>query len=48
MINTLVHGVDYVSAGDEAAMTWLEEGLSKAYEIQTQKLGMGKDHQQEG
>ena len=29
-------------------MTWLEEELSKAYEIKTQKLGMGKDHQQEG
>jgi hypothetical protein len=48
MINTLVHGDDYVSAGDEAAMTWLEEELPQAYEIQTQKLGMGKDHQQEG
>ena len=29
-------------------MTWLEQELSKAYEIQTQKLGMSKDCQQEG
>ena len=48
MIKTLVHGDDYVSAGDEAAMTWLGEELSKVYEIHTQKLAMGKDHQQEG
>ena len=29
-------------------MTWMEEELAKAYEFQTQKLGMGKDCQQEG
>ena len=29
-------------------MTWLEQELAKAYDIQTQKLGMGKDCQQEG
>ena len=29
-------------------MKWMEQELSKAYEIQTQKLGMGKDCQKEG
>ena len=29
-------------------MNWLEEELSKAYQIQTQKLGIGKDCQQKG
>ena len=29
-------------------MTWMEEDFAKAYEIRTQKLGMGKDCQQEG
>ena len=47
-IRTLVHGDDYVSAGDESAMTWLETELAKAYEIQTPKVGMRKDYQQEG
>ena len=42
-IKTLGHGDDYVSAGDEASMKWMEQELAKAYEIQTQKLGMGKD-----
>ena len=44
-IKTLVHGDDYVSAGDEASMNWMEQELAKAYEIQIQKLGMGKDCQ---
>ena len=44
----LVHGDDYVSAGDEESMTWLEEELAKAYEIQIQKLGTFKDMHQEG
>ena len=47
-IKTLVHGDDYVSGGDEESMRWLEDELAKAYEIQTQKLGMSKDFQQEG
>jgi hypothetical protein len=47
-IQTLVHGDDYVSAGSETSMTWLEQELSKAYEIQTQKLGMGDGCQREG
>ena len=46
-IKTLVHGDDYVSAGDDISMAWLEDELSKAYEIQTQKLGMEKENQQE-
>ena len=29
-------------------MKWLEDELAKAYEIQTQKLGMSKDFHQEG
>ena len=45
---TLVHGDDYVSAGDEESMKWLEDELAKAYEIQSQKLGMSKDFHQEG
>ena len=47
-IKTLAHGVDDISAGDEASMKWMEQELATAYEIQTQKLGMGKDCQQEG
>ena len=44
-IETLVHGDDYVSAGDDASTTWLGAELPKPYEIQTQKLGMSKDIQ---
>ena len=40
---TLVHGDEYFSAGDEESMKWLEDELANAYEIQTQKLGMSKD-----
>ena len=29
-------------------MTWMEQELAKAYEIQTQKQGMGKDCQLKG
>ena len=29
-------------------MTWLKKELAKAYEIQTQKLGLSKDIQHEG
>ena len=42
-IKTWGHGDDYVSAGDETLMNCLEQQLSKAYEIQTQKLGIGKN-----
>ena len=45
---TLEHGDDYVSAGNASSMTWLETELAKAHEIQTQKMGIGKDYQQEG
>ena len=47
-IKTLEHGNDYVSAGDDVLMAWLEDELSKAYEIQTQKLGTDKENQPEG
>ena len=47
-IKSLVHGDDYVSAADEASMTWMKVEFAKAYEIQIQKLGMGKDCQQDG
>ena len=43
----MVHGDDYVSAGDGESKTWLEEELAKAYEIQTQKLGTSKNIEQE-
>ena len=39
----LDHGDDNGSAGDDNSMTWLEEELAKAYEIQTHKLCVGKD-----
>ena len=38
----------YVSAGSEEAMTWLEEKLGEAYELQTQKLSGDASHQSEG
>jgi hypothetical protein len=47
-IKTLVHGDDYVSAGSDESMDWLETELAKAYEIQTQKLGGSKGHKVEG
>ena len=37
-IQTLVHGDDYVSAGSDESMDWLEGELSKAYELQSQRL----------
>ena len=47
-IRTLVHGDDYVSAGDGADLDWLEIELGKAYEIQTQIIGKGAGCQPEG
>ena len=47
-IRTLVHGDDYVSGGDPEELEWLETELAKEYEIQTQKIGFGKDKQEEG
>ena len=35
----MVHGDDYVSAGTEESVAWLEKELEKAYEIKIQKLG---------
>ena len=48
LIKTLVHGDDYVSAGDTDSLRWLEDELSKAYELQSQKLGRESDQQLEG
>ena len=39
---------DYVSAGIDESMDWLEAELAKAYEIQTQKLGGSKQQKAEG
>ena len=32
---------DYVSSGDDVDLLWLEGELEKAYEIKTQRLGIG-------
>ena len=45
---TLQHGDDYVSAGNEESLKWLEAELSKAYELQSQARGVGKGSQTEG
>ena len=47
-IKRLVHGDDYVAAGDDASLRWLEDELSKAYELQSQSLGLGEKGQKEG
>ena len=47
-IKTLVHGDDYVSAGTEESLAWLEKELEKAYEIKTQKLGDSPGYKLEG
>ena len=47
-IMTLVHGDDYVSTGLQTDLDWLETELSKAYEIQTQKVGPGSNQDKEG
>ena len=47
-IKTVVHGDDYVSAGEPKQLDWLEAELSKAYEIQTQRIGFGKNDNSEG
>ena len=47
-IKTLVPGDDYVSAGTEESLAWLEAELEKAYEIKTQKLGNGPGCKLEG
>ena len=38
----MAHGDDYVSAGTKDDLQWLEDILSNAYEIKTQKLGPGQ------
>ena len=47
-ICTIVHGDDYVSSGFDQDLLWLEEELSKAYEIKTQKLGLEKGRERQG
>ena len=47
-IKTLAHGADYVSAGTEESLAWLEKELEKAYEIKTQKLGDRPGYKLEG
>ena len=37
-IKTLVHGDDYFSAGPKASLDWMEQQLSEAYEIKTQRV----------
>ena len=38
---TLVHGDDYCSAGYPEDLDWLEDVLSKRYDIKTQRIGEG-------
>ena len=47
-MKTLVHGDDYVTSGRPLDLRWLEEELSKAYEIKTQHLGLDKGSLSEG
>ena len=47
-IKTLVHGDDYVSAGEDSSMNWMEGELSKAYELQSQRLSADKGGKIEG
>ena len=37
---TLVHGDDYISAGDPESLDWLEVQLKSQYDIRTQRIGM--------
>ena len=47
-MSNLVHGDDYVSSGIQEDLDWLEGELSAAYEIQTQKIGIGEGCEREG
>ena len=47
-IKTLVHGDDYVSSKMKEYLIWLEERLSEAYEIQTQRLGNAEGWDKQG
>jgi hypothetical protein len=42
-IKTLVHGDDYVSAGESQDLDWLESELSKQYQIKTQRTRPRED-----
>ena len=41
-VKTLVHGDDFLSAGVESSMSWLEQELSGAYGVQIQKLAQAR------
>ena len=45
---TLVHGDDYLSAGGPESLKWLEDMLTKQYEIKTQRVGHGHGCTSEG
>ena len=47
-IRTIVHGDDYVSSAFPEDLKWLEESLTKDYEIKTQRLGPVKGWEQQG
>ena len=42
-IMTLVHGDDYFSSGKQSELDWMEVELSKAYEIQIQRIAGDKE-----
>ena len=46
-IKMLVHGDDYFPSGAGKDLDWLESELGKAYEIQTQRLGIGPGRETE-
>ena len=47
-LKTLVHGDDYVTSGMSSNLAWFKGELEKAYEIKTQRLGIGKHLKAEG
>ena len=46
-IRSFVHGDDYVSSATPPQLEWLKQELEKKYQIKTQWLGPGKEHQRE-
>ena len=38
-IMTYIHGDDFLSSGEEAALKWLQESLEKKYSISTKVIG---------
>ena len=47
-VKMLVHGDDYFSSGHTDDLNWFADQLSKAYEIQTQRIGNGPGRELEG